>query len=90
MLDSSPTRVVRTVSAEIYNYDKQSKPFSSKGDSGSLIVDGKGDMVGLLHSGVARSSTATGTFVTYATTAWRHREWIKEVYPHADFTRETW
>ena len=79
---------VRSVELAIYNYDKESQPFSSKGDSGSLIVNGKGEMVGLLHSG-----TGTGrptNFITYATPAWRLREWIMEAYPNADFARETW
>lgn len=48
-------------------------------------------MVGLLHSGKKRNKfDSTSTYVTYATPAWRLLEWIKEVYPHADFVRETW
>jgi hypothetical protein len=82
---------VQSVELTIYNYDKESKPFSLKGDSGSLVVNGKGQMVGLLHSGKARAGTgSTATHVTYATPAWRLREWIMEVYPNADFARETW
>lgn len=42
---------VRSVEITVYNYDNQGKPFSSKGDSGSLIVNGKGEIVRLLHSG---------------------------------------
>jgi len=80
---------VRSVELAIYNYDKQSRPFSSKGDSGSLIVNGTGEMVGLLHSGTSGTGP-TATHVTYATPAWRLREWIMEVYPNADFARETW
>ncbi|TFK66837.1 hypothetical protein BDN72DRAFT_843693 [Pluteus cervinus] len=81
---------VRSAELAIYNYDKQSKPFSSKGDSGSLIVNRNGEMVGLLHSGKLRSAIGSSTYITYATPVWRLREWIKEVYPNADFTRETW
>jgi hypothetical protein len=33
----------------IYNYDKKSGPFSTKGDSGSLIFDGNSQMVGIFH-----------------------------------------
>lgn len=75
----------------IYNYDKDGKPFSCRGDSGSLIVNGKGEMVGLLHSGTPRNEiSSTSTYVTYATPAWRLCEWIMEVYPNADFAREVW
>jgi hypothetical protein len=66
----------------IYNYDKQSGSFSDKGDSGSLIFDGMGKMVGILHSGMP-----TG-HVTYATPAWWVIEKLKVKYPHADFNRE--
>ena len=80
---------VRSIELAIYNYDKQSGPFSAKGDSGSLIVIAKGEMVGLLHSGKAKAGM-TAIYVTYATPAWRLLEWIKAVYPNADFTREIW
>ena len=56
----------------IYNYNKQSGPFSAKGDSGSLIFDGMGKMVGILHSGMPTSS-----HVTYATPAWWAIEQLK-------------
>ncbi|KAI0303027.1 hypothetical protein BC826DRAFT_1137981 [Russula brevipes] len=82
---------VRSVSLALYNYDKQSKPFSSKGDSGSLVVNGTGEMVGLIHSGESRTGTSSmATYVTYVTPAWRLCEWIMEVYPNANFARETW
>lgn len=82
---------VRSVEVAVYNYDIQSclSPFSAKGDSGSLIFNGKGEMVALLHSGKAKSDSAV-THVTYGTPAWRLREWIEGVYPNADFTREVW
>ncbi|KAF8914362.1 hypothetical protein CPB84DRAFT_1863065 [Gymnopilus junonius] len=77
---------VRCVELAIYNYDKQSRPFSSKGDSGSLLFNGKGEMIGLLHSGKSRTLTGlTTTYVTYATPAWRLRKWIMKIYPNADF-----
>jgi hypothetical protein len=79
----------RSVELAIYNYDEQSRPFSAKGDSGSLIVNGNGEMVGLLHSGKSKTGM-TANYVTYATPAWRLCQWIKEVYPNADFDRETW
>lgn len=80
---------VRSVECAVYNYDKQSGPFSAKGDSGSLIVTGNGEMVGLLHSGKSKIF-GSAPHCTYATPAWRLCEWIKEIYPNADFFRETW
>ena len=71
----------------IYNYNKQSGDFSAKGDSGSLIVDGMGNMVGILHSGMPRGASS---HVTYATPAWWIVQQIKAKYPHADFFRTKW
>ena len=80
---------VESVELAIYNYNKKSSPFSAKGDSGSLIFDGLGHMVGLLHSGKSRNSF-TGAHVTYATPIWWLVGRIKERYPHADFNRTAW
>jgi len=66
----------------IYNYDRESGPFAAKGDSGSLIFDGMGRMVGILHSGMPRGLTS---HVTFATPAWWAVEKLKDRYPHADF-----
>lgn len=77
---------VKSIELAIYNYDKQSGSFSEKGDSGSLIFDGEGHMVGILHSGMLKSG---GTHVTYATPAWWAIEQLKLKYPHADFNRTT-
>ncbi len=55
---------VESIELAIYNYDKQSGPFSAKGDSGSLIFDGEGHMVGILHSGMPKGGS---NHVTYAT-----------------------
>lgn len=73
---------VESIELAIYDYDKQSGPFSAKGDSGSLIFDGKGRMVGILHSGMQKHG-----HVTYATPAWWAIEQLKVKYPHADFNR---
>ena len=43
---------VESIEPVIYNYNKQSGSFSAKGDSGSLIFDGEGCMVDILHSGM--------------------------------------
>jgi hypothetical protein len=71
----------------IYNYNKQSGDFSAKGDSGSLIVDGMGNMVGILHSGMPKGASS---HVTYATPAWWIIEQIRVKYPNADFFRTKW
>lgn len=71
----------------IYNYNKQSGDFSAKGDSGSLIVDGMGNMVGVLHSGMPKG---VSSHVTYATPAWWIVKQIRGKYPYADFFRTKW
>ncbi|KAL5530946.1 hypothetical protein ACEPAG_3822 [Sanghuangporus baumii] len=76
---------VESVELAIYNYDKQSGPFSAKGDSGSLVFDGQGKMVGILHSGIAKGGNS---HVTYAFPAWWAVEQLKVQYPHADFNRD--
>ncbi|RPD75680.1 hypothetical protein L226DRAFT_552708 [Lentinus tigrinus ALCF2SS1-7] len=73
---------VESIELAIYNYDKQSGSFSAKGDSGSLVFDGQGRMVGILHSGLAQSGS---NYVTYATPAWWVIEQLKLQYPHANF-----
>ncbi len=45
---------VESTELAIYNYDKQYDPFSAKGESGSLIFDGAGHMVGILHSAMPK------------------------------------
>ena len=77
---------VESIELAIYNYDKESGPFSEKGDSGSLVFDGKGRMVGVLHSGLAKGGSS---HVTYATPAWWVIEQLRLQYPHADFDRDT-
>ncbi|KAF8206174.1 hypothetical protein K438DRAFT_1904946 [Mycena galopus ATCC 62051] len=79
-------RGVESVELAIYGYDQESGPFSAKGDSGSLIFDGMGDMVGILHSGMLCKGGTS--HVTYATPAWWAIEQLRLRYPHADFNRE--
>jgi len=76
---------VESMELAIYNFDKQSGDFSEKGDSGSLIFDGKGKMVSILHSGLAKGGS---NYVTYATPAWWAIEQLKAQYPHADFSSD--
>jgi hypothetical protein len=77
----------------IYNSTlKKSEVFSAKGDSGSLVwctKDGKGYIVGQLHSGENKGGS-TSNHVTYCTPGYFLLEQIKKVYPHADFYRKTW
>ncbi|KAF9054587.1 hypothetical protein BJ165DRAFT_1439979 [Panaeolus papilionaceus] len=78
-----------SIELAIYNYDdlKKGEEFSKKGDSGSLVVDSRGRMVGLLHSGKTRGPHSTTTFVTYLIPAWWIIDRIKTKYPHADFNQ---
>ena len=80
---------LESVELAIYNYNKKSGPFSAKGDSGSLVFDGLGRMVGLLHSGNSKNPL-TSTHVTYATSAWWLVNRIKVRYSHADLYRTGW
>ena len=75
---------VESIELAIYNYNRQSGPFSAKGDSGSLIFDGEGHMVGILHSGMPKGAS---NHVTYGTPAWWIIEQLKLHYPYADFNR---
>ena len=77
-------RGVESVALAIYNYDKPSGPFSAKGDSGALVFDGEGRMVGMLHSGMPKGRS---NHVSYATPAWWAVEQLMAKYPHADFNR---
>ncbi|KAF5370697.1 hypothetical protein D9758_002097 [Tetrapyrgos nigripes] len=50
---------VESIELAIYNYVKMVGPFSAKRDSGSLIFDGLGRMVGLLHSGKSKGGSTS-------------------------------
>ena len=85
----------RSIEIAVFNYS-QGKSFSRKGDSGSLIFDGTGDgkggqgrMVALLHAGKAHMITGE-TYVTYGTPMWQVQEWIHDIYPNADYTKDHW
>lgn len=91
---------VESVELAIYNYCRYnhgqheyrqwSGPFAAKGDSGSLIFDSRGRMVGLLHSVKSTSGELCDPHVTYASPAWWLIKRIKEKYPHAYFERTAW
>ena len=67
----------------IYNEDS-TQDFAAPGDSGALVFDGTGRMVGMIHAG---AQTGPTTHVTYAVPAWWILESIKKKYPNADFFR---
>ncbi|PIL26649.1 hypothetical protein GSI_11274 [Ganoderma sinense ZZ0214-1] len=81
--DASGT--VEAVEIAVFNYAPLSGSFSERGDSGALVFDGRGRMVGIVHSGLASGGN---NHVTYATPAWWVIEQLKREYPHADFDRD--
>ncbi|KAI0310769.1 hypothetical protein OF83DRAFT_1070010 [Amylostereum chailletii] len=48
----------------VYNYDKKSGVFSACGDSGSIVVDGRGRIGGLLTGGAGKTETSNVTYIT--------------------------
>ncbi|KAF7301089.1 putative transmembrane protein [Mycena indigotica] len=74
---------VDSVEVAIWNYHNESGPFAAKGDSGSLVFDGMGRMVGVLHAG------GVNRHVSFATPAWWVIEKLRERYPYADFDRQS-
>ena len=73
-----------SVELAVYNFgfDERPRVFSAGGDSGSLIIDGLGRMVGLLHAGTGRREHVD---VSYATPMYRLWPRIKARYKYADF-----
>jgi hypothetical protein len=75
----SGTRV-ETRQWAIYNYDKESGVFSARGDSGSIIVDGRGRIGGLITGGGGHTESSD---VTYATPMWWLWPIIQKHFPNA-------
>lgn len=74
------------------NDDKIAEVFAKKGDSGSLVwhmKNGKGRIVGQLHSGQNRGGL-TNNHVSYCTPGWYLLSQIKKRFKYADFYRTTW
>ena len=69
-----------SIEVAILAYEKQHGPFSAPGDSGSIVLDRKCRIVGLLTGG---GGTTDETDVTYATPYWwLNKEMkVKKVYP---------
>jgi len=66
----------------VYPYSHKDGAFSAPGDSGSIVVDGGGYIVGLLTGG---SGTTDSTDVTYLTPYWWIEEQIKKAFPNFSF-----
>lgn len=62
----------------IYPYSRKDGSFSAPGDSGSIVVDGTGCIVGLLTGG---SGSTEATDVTYITPYYWLEQRIKSVFP---------
>jgi hypothetical protein len=62
----------------IYPYNHKDGAFSAPGDSGSIVLDGLGRVVGLLTGG---SGTTDTTDVTYVTPYFWVQEQIKKAFP---------
>ena len=71
---------IKSTSMEIaiYPYNHKDGAFSAPGDSGSIVVDGLGRIVGLLTGG---SGTTDSTDVTYVTPYFWVEEQIKKAFP---------
>ncbi len=71
---------IKSTSMEIaiYPYNHKSDAFSAPGDSGSIVVDGLGRIVGLLTAG---SGKIESTDVAYATPYFWLEEKIKKAFP---------
>ncbi|TFY55686.1 hypothetical protein EVG20_g9228 [Dentipellis fragilis] len=78
---------IKKISIEIavYPYSNEDGAFSAPGDSGAIVVDSKGSIVGML---VAGAGTTEETDVTYLTPYWWIEEQIKKVFPKS-FLYET-
>jgi len=64
----------------IYPYGQKDDAFSAPGDSGSVVVDGKGGIVGVIIGGAGQ---ADSTDVTYLSPFYWVWERIKAVFPDA-------
>ncbi|KAF5357685.1 hypothetical protein D9758_007489 [Tetrapyrgos nigripes] len=71
-----------SIEIAVYSYNKKDGAFSAPGDSGSIVVDGEGRIVGLLTAGASRTSTES-TDVSYLTPYWWIEEQIKKEFPES-------
>lgn len=80
---------VESIELGIYIWGKNVEVFSDRGDSGALVWDGLGRIVGQLHSGQSKDGS-TGPHVTYVTPGWWLLQRIKAKFPRAVFFSDTW
>ncbi|KAI1785366.1 hypothetical protein LXA43DRAFT_1117173 [Ganoderma leucocontextum] len=73
---------VESQEVAVFNFNKESSNFSDHGDSGSLIVTGKGDAIAVLHSGMPYEGYS---HVTFGMPAYHVMELILAEYPYAEF-----
>lgn len=66
----------------IYPYDKEHAPFSQGGDSGSIVVDGEGQIVGMITGGTNGIQTSSAD-VTYVTPYHWLQDRIAEAFPNS-------
>ena len=83
-----------SIELAIYNYDRESGPFSAKGDSGALVwcimtADGTARIVGQLRSGCNKGGDA-GNYVSYCTPGWWLLAQIRKRFTYAEFYRTAW
>ncbi|KAG8692458.1 hypothetical protein FRC08_009765 [Ceratobasidium sp. 394] len=67
-----------SIEIAVLPYNNKSGAFSAPGDSGAIVLDREGRLVGLLTSG---AGAAEETDVTYLTPYWWIEEQMKEVFP---------
>ena len=84
------TEGMESIELGVYNVDRE-EVFSKEGDSGSLVVDVHGRMVGLMHAGtmmeMSDGSEMDVTYVTPMYWLWPH---ITKKYVHADPNCQAW
>lgn len=81
---------VESIELGIYNLSRDDRVFSDYGDSGALIWDSLGRVLGQLHSGQFKKKNLTWSHIMYATPGWWLLQRIKARYPDAIFFRDTW
>lgn len=67
--------------AAVYCYDKDSSRFSDRGDSGSIIVDARGNFIALPTAG---TGSTDGTDITFGTPMYWLWKTIKAKFPGAN------
>jgi hypothetical protein len=69
----------------IFGYESKYEPFSDPGDSGSVVVDGKGRVIGMITGGVGCTTSSDVTYVTPAEFLFDQIR-AHKINPNIDFT----